>query len=228
MVAFTLAEVLITLGIIGVVAAMTLPTLVHNKRSKELHTALLKNYSVLQTALQKASYEAGETYTCSNIGSLKLKDILVKQLNVSMDCGMNNGTSCINYNSDKDETGAYIYNIEEYRTYSNNPLQTKFFDDGQFILNDGTFVLLENPGGNTVYHFITVDANGVKKKPNRWGHDLFTFQIACDGKLLPMGAQGTYYTNLSTYCSASSQDKLNGIACTQKAITEKDYFSRLP
>lgn len=32
---FTLAEVLITLGIIGVVAAMTLPTLVNNNRNKQ-------------------------------------------------------------------------------------------------------------------------------------------------------------------------------------------------
>lgn len=37
--AFTLAEVLITLGIIGIVSAMTLPTLIQNKTNKELQTA---------------------------------------------------------------------------------------------------------------------------------------------------------------------------------------------
>ena len=41
--AFTLAEVLITLGIIGVVAAMTLPTLVNDKQNKELQTQFKKN-----------------------------------------------------------------------------------------------------------------------------------------------------------------------------------------
>ena len=40
--AFTLAEVLITLGIIGVVVAMTLPALINKTRNKELHTAFLK------------------------------------------------------------------------------------------------------------------------------------------------------------------------------------------
>lgn len=35
---FTLAEVLITLGIIGVVAAMTMPTLINNTKNKELET----------------------------------------------------------------------------------------------------------------------------------------------------------------------------------------------
>ena len=45
--AFTMTEVLITLGIIGVVAAMTLPPLINNNRNKTLETALKKNYSVI-------------------------------------------------------------------------------------------------------------------------------------------------------------------------------------
>ena len=43
--AFTLAEVLITLGIIGVVAAMTLPSLIQEQTNKALEVALRKNYS---------------------------------------------------------------------------------------------------------------------------------------------------------------------------------------
>lgn len=49
--AFTLAEVLITLGIIGVVAALTIPTLVNNYRKKQFETGLKKEYSVLLQAL---------------------------------------------------------------------------------------------------------------------------------------------------------------------------------
>ena len=45
--AFTLAEVLITLGIIGVVAALTLPSLINRTKNRELHTAFLKTYSEL-------------------------------------------------------------------------------------------------------------------------------------------------------------------------------------
>ena len=50
-IAFTLAEVLITLGIIGVVAAMTLPTVINNVHHKELETALKKQYSTLSQAI---------------------------------------------------------------------------------------------------------------------------------------------------------------------------------
>ena len=49
--AFTLAEVLITLGIIGIVAAMTLPSLVNNHKEKELITHTKKLYSNIQNAV---------------------------------------------------------------------------------------------------------------------------------------------------------------------------------
>ena len=45
--AFTLAEILITLGIIGVIAAITIPALINKTKNKELHTAFLKTFSEL-------------------------------------------------------------------------------------------------------------------------------------------------------------------------------------
>ena len=60
-------------------------------------------------------------------------------------------------------------------------------------------------------------------------YDLFTFQIMNDsGKLIPMGADGTVFTDLNTYCSSTSTNAQNGIACTYKALTDKDYFNNLP
>ena len=51
---FTLAEVLITLGIIGIVAAMTLPTLISNYQKVVLETAYKKGLSVVANAVQMA------------------------------------------------------------------------------------------------------------------------------------------------------------------------------
>lgn len=56
---FTLAEVLITLGIIGVVAALTLPTLIQNYRKHVVITSLKKSYSVFSQALRMAEVEFG-------------------------------------------------------------------------------------------------------------------------------------------------------------------------
>ena len=57
---FTLAEVLITLGVIGVVSALTLPTLIKNYQKKETVTKLQKAISVLNQAYRLSNDEVGE------------------------------------------------------------------------------------------------------------------------------------------------------------------------
>ena len=58
--AFTLAEVLITLGIIGVVAAITIPTLITNHKKKVLPVRLQKFYSTFNNALQMSQVYNGD------------------------------------------------------------------------------------------------------------------------------------------------------------------------
>lgn len=58
--AFTLAEVLITLGIIGVVAAMTLPVLIQNYKRHEVETKLQKFYSLMNQAAKQSELTYGE------------------------------------------------------------------------------------------------------------------------------------------------------------------------
>lgn len=58
--AFTLAEVLITLGIIGIVAAMTLPAIITKYKRKSAETKLAKFYSVINQAIQMSIAEHGE------------------------------------------------------------------------------------------------------------------------------------------------------------------------
>lgn len=58
-VGFTLAEVLITLGIIGIVAAMTLPAVINRTQSKELETQFKKVYSELNQIAQLFKNEKG-------------------------------------------------------------------------------------------------------------------------------------------------------------------------
>lgn len=55
--AFTLAEVLITLGIIGVVAALTMPSLMSNYRRKVAETQLKQTYSILLNAVTKGEQQ---------------------------------------------------------------------------------------------------------------------------------------------------------------------------
>lgn len=57
---FTLAEVLITLGIIGVVAAMTLPALIQKNNNKVVETRLKKFYSAINQAIMLAENDYGD------------------------------------------------------------------------------------------------------------------------------------------------------------------------
>ena len=57
---FTLAEVLITLGIIGIVAAMTMPSLIQNHQKRVTAERLKKMYTTLRTAIDLAELDNGE------------------------------------------------------------------------------------------------------------------------------------------------------------------------
>ena len=67
--AFTLAEVLITLGVIGIVAAMTMPTLIQNYKKHVVETKLSKFYTTMNQAVAKAEVIYGDKKEWANIGN---------------------------------------------------------------------------------------------------------------------------------------------------------------
>ena len=71
---FTLAEVLITLGVIGVVAAMTLPTLIQNYKKHIVETRLAKFYTTINQAIQMSETVNGDKKYWDSIGSGFEKD----------------------------------------------------------------------------------------------------------------------------------------------------------
>ena len=225
-IAFTLAEVLITLGIIGVVAAMTLPALINKTQGKELEVGLKRAYTIMQSALNQMNYEQGFLANGDNYSSGTFMPVFSKYLKTVKDCG---NRECEGDSAVDNGTGELEYNRSaNYRTYNNNPMAMTSLDDGQFVIVDGMFFMIEN---DTTHYdgilYITVDVNGQYKKPNKWGHDLFTFQIVKSGKLLPMGAKGTSCEN-GENCSRTSTSRFNGMGCTYRALTEKNYFKNLP
>ncbi len=74
--AFTLAEVLITLGIIGVVAAMTLPALIQNYQKMVVENQLKVSYSLISNAIKMAEAEYGTGFDIVNaFGDSDLADV---------------------------------------------------------------------------------------------------------------------------------------------------------
>ena len=68
---FTLAEVLITLGIIGVVAALTLPSVINKFKVKQLETAFKKSSAVLEDTLVAVLSEYSLEYMANKKGALE-------------------------------------------------------------------------------------------------------------------------------------------------------------
>ena len=211
--AFTLAEVLITLGIIGVVAAMTMPSVVNNVEGKQLQSALKKGYSEISQAFELMKSDIGRDilpvdYPPGTFAK-EYKEYFVKTLSSNYSGLVSKDLDIVDFNG-----------LKTYKTYNKkNSLISNFFDDGQFVLPDGALILINDSGPM----LLSIDVNGMNKGPNLYGRDLFTFEITNEGKLLPSGAVGTSSVFL---CSKTSTSSMNGGGCTYYAITDPNYFKK--
>lgn len=206
---FTLAEVLITLGIISVVAAITIPGLINNYKARRLHSKFLKTYSVLQQVFKQMEADDVSLDPNSYPYEQPFYETFIKYLTNTTNCGRAGGSA-----------PCYRTRSYKYRDYSGkSSINEGLLDDGQIVLPDGTNIFFEN----FVYGiFLSVDINGLDA-PNRWGVDLFTFQFI-DGELRTMGSLGTDYKNMNQYCNINVTNTYNGIACAHKAKSDSDYF----
>ena len=175
--AFTLAEVLITLGIIGVVAAMTMPSLIQNYQEKATVTKLKKCYSLVSQAYVSILNDEGGSDTLQAGDDLEMMEKFGKYLKYQKTCGRNKG--CFPNVTYKSVTGNG-YSKWEDTTYRSRA-----------ILTDGTLIMFNfNALGNNSDNFyaqIYVDINGFKG-PNQLGRDFFYFYISPE-KIVPGGAR---------------------------------------
>ncbi len=173
---FTLAEVLITLAIIGVVAALTIPTVIRSYQKKQYAVAMKKAYSNLsrvhnQILLENGGYDPiydlsgydGVTIQkyCNENWVPKLK--VIKKCKDAIDCGYPSNTP--------------FKQLNKWRTPTS--YQTILNDSGRcsYALADGSLLIINSydasSGGSVVY---SIDTNGAKA-PNILGVDLFDFVL---------------------------------------------------
>lgn len=94
--AFTMAEVLITLGVIGIVAAMTLPTLINKYQETQFKSAYKKAYSEFSQVLQSSiiNHEFNRTTTFEKTATLEELNLMKKNFKILKDCGNKNIDRC--------------------------------------------------------------------------------------------------------------------------------------
>lgn len=167
--AFTLAEVLITLGVIGVVAAMTMPVLIGNYQKKQTVTRLKKAYTNLAQAVKLSELTNGEVeywdFTLSG------EEFFHKYL--SQFVTLNNST----FNN---------LNIQ-WKYINGNDCIEDMCTNNSYIsfLADGSLMIISRNAAPDV-KAIGIDINGLKY-PNILGKDLFYFWITKYNGLAPFG-----------------------------------------
>ena len=173
--AFTLAEVLVTLGIIGVVSAMTVPTLMQNHQRKTYVTQLHKVYSEVQQALIR--YQNDKNAVNLKEAGLNSKAAVqaffYEYFNVIQECG---GVTAPCF--------ADLYkNINGGNVHFN-----KGWGSGSCVtMSSGSSICMDYPASNGSYGWVFIDINS-KQGPNILGRDAFYLAIFPDGVLDVSGA----------------------------------------
>ena len=179
---FTLAEVLVTLGIIGVVAALTIPSLNANVSAQKIGPSLAKAVNTLENANRTALVK-NEATSLGSIGGSYL-EIINPYINGTY-LGSQNiefkdydgyvSTQPVNVLVTKDGIG-YYHKVHSYEDTIN--LREAYAN--KYV---GTCV------------WLAIDINGPTAGPNTHGKDIFEFLVDYSGAVIPYG--GVEYMNYS-------------------------------
>ncbi len=204
-IAFTLAETLIVIGIIGVVAALTLPNLNHATGDKETVTRVKKIYAALTDAFDRAQaiYGPAEEWfknpLSDNIyeNAQKVNENAAKRIlefmKVSKICGYSDSTC-----------------MKKEEQFSDNQQYTVSLADGT-ALNFAAW----HWGDDYCHGNIYVDINGINKGKNKAGMDMFAFEYypsSGDSGIIP----GAKYISDS---DENLSDCFNVNYCTEWVVT---------
>ena len=178
--AFTLAEVLIALVIIGVVSALVISPLINTYVESSIVAKVKKGLSILGQAKKLAetqngpieSWNIGDGATAEN--AEQFWRYLKPHISYAKDCG--SGSNC--YQS----KGVYLLNGGSHTDYNTDSRYYKF------VLSDGSVMWFNTFSGNCSFKYdnenlcaqFFYDVNG-DKKPNTAGKDIFLFFITPNG-----------------------------------------------
>lgn len=182
--AFTLAEVLITLGIIGIVSAMTIPTLYTNYQKRLTLTRLKKTYSQLNQLVKTIDEEDGLSVLAGRPSDFVPKYILPHFAGATLYSASPNHEQAMCHNP-KHAYYAVKNRKAQYNSlvswgactgYISTPFMPSY--TVSIELPDGTCIGFNQFVNNTnlyPYGTIFVDVNGSANPPNCFGKDLFFF-----------------------------------------------------
>ncbi|MDD3149201.1 MAG: prepilin-type N-terminal cleavage/methylation domain-containing protein [Candidatus Gastranaerophilales bacterium] len=224
--AFTLAETLIVIAIIGIIASIVTPMLFGTTSDAELKAKWKKEYSDLAQATMMIVADNGGSlagaFTEDVLGSEDLKNAFASKLNIIKDCS---GTSAFGgTGSGSSAEGCWHVGANSWYYLNGNDTGGGASLPG-LILNNGSLMWFQvnksdcssSAGDYTRCAHLYIDVNGFKK-PNTVGKDIFVASITSNS-LIPYGARNFY--TISTRCIEGSTATTNtGHGCSAKYLYE--------
>jgi len=216
--AFTLAEVLLTLAIIGVVAALTIPAVITKVTKDQYVVGLKKAYNTLKAVEREAIQEHGPmenwSWSTGDDPTADFERYFKPHFDILKDCGATTEKGCwaeepLLLGGDRWGGGSNFDTERYYRIVTSDGMSFAYFAYGAAppMIQQGIFF---------------VDVNGLKG-PNRWGRDIFQFDVFSSNLGIKPECSYTYdgiapilTSEVDSYCV----NPLKGFCCATKVLSE--------
>lgn len=225
--AFTLAEILITLLIIGVVTGLTIPVLINDIQDQQYKVAWKKSFSEISNIAKLVVQDNGGDMTGaygttinggSDCSRNRLANHFLSYMNFIQKCeaGSQPGPNGCWHDAN---TWYWLYGTKTSSNYS---------DHARAVLSNGSLIMFRlwdpmcndsNVPTNDNCAMIHVDVNGWKT-PNTVGKDIYGMWLLRNGKILPFGSKNDYYDNTPSWygCDLNLYPNGTGHSCAAKYL----------
>jgi len=214
-IAFTLAEVLITILIIGIITSLVIPEIINDTQNQEYYVLMKKNFSALSDATKRMILDNGGTFDGFFNNPNDMQNKFGNYLVFTKKC-------------DAYVHGCFYSGTKAWKNLHGDYGWFDFTDYPTAIMNNGGLIrfALSTSDCSTKYGtkdpaehtcgWIDVDVNGFKQ-PNVMGRDIFRFWITKSG-IYPNGITNDYYSNRDVFCNKDNSHSYSGRGCAAKVL----------
>lgn len=246
---FTLAEVLITLGIIGIVAAITIPMMQTRFQKKIYGTKLIQTYAILNQGFRRYLAQNGTDQLSQTPAFVSIQNSGA----TSCDPSNWNDSKCQEFVKEMsqifggitlDKTGTITYKyLKANGTGTRGPWSFTLPNGAVLYIGvsknyntTSKLAQVEKYGTKliTSVAYLDIDING-KSNPNRWGRDFFEFQLSDQGILFPEGGKdysvfrngnldSMYNSEYLSWGCLPEKNSPRGYGCAARVIEEGGMY----